>query len=195
MAVAVAHDPHLERAQGQLEGAADCKLNEVVSFHRFREKLAKQMLKCDPRDGNWAGDENFRVATQQQMRDRTPSRSCSRSPATRSSNSTVTLAGSATGDHLPAGNKRLCDNLTKLTQHGLSLVELPKRAHKVCVVCGRNCCHLSKNCGVGVQKPPSGEERSHASVIGTMLSFAALQEVTTRCLVPRGKIVSSQAMR
>lgn len=158
MAVVVAYDIYRECAEGRLEGLADCKLAKTVSFHRFREKLAKQMLKYDPRHRNYPGDEYFRVSTQQRIRDRTPPRSRSRSPANGSGNRTViSSSSSVTSQQIKTADQRLCGDLTKITEHGLSLVKLPKRAHKVCVVCGKNCYHKCKKCGVALHKPPSGE--------------------------------------
>lgn len=43
----------------------DRKVKNLIGFHRFNEKLAKQQLQCDPRNRRCAGDKICRVATQQ----------------------------------------------------------------------------------------------------------------------------------
>ena len=55
MAVVVAYDMYLEVAEGNLNPA--WKIANPVSFHRFREKLAIQMLEYDPRQRKYLGDE------------------------------------------------------------------------------------------------------------------------------------------
>jgi len=41
------------------------KVERPASFHRFCEKLARQMLNCDPTQRKHPGDEKFRVSTRQ----------------------------------------------------------------------------------------------------------------------------------
>ena len=64
MAVVVAYDIYKECCDGLMR-AGEWKIEKPVSFHLFREKLAKQMLRYNPRDRKYVGDERFRTSTQQ----------------------------------------------------------------------------------------------------------------------------------
>jgi len=62
LAVVTACDMYLECAEGNLN--EEWKTNPV-DFHRFREKLGMQMMRYDPRNRQYIGEEKFRVCTQQ----------------------------------------------------------------------------------------------------------------------------------
>lgn len=160
MVAVVACDIHLECCEGTLNDG--WKIDKPVSFHRFREKLAKQQLRCDPRDRKYAGDEFFRVSTQQPIRRRSPSRS-----PTRSTDASVATTGSSsvTSEQLKNADSRLCGDLTKFIHHGNSIRKIQKRAHRVCAVCGKPAYHICTLCkdnkhkdGVPLHKPPTSPD-------------------------------------
>ena len=62
LAVTVAYDIYKECADGLMR-AGEWKLDSCVSFHRFREKLAFQMLEYNPKNLKYPGDERFRAVT------------------------------------------------------------------------------------------------------------------------------------
>ena len=130
------------------------KLDKVVSFHRFRKKLAKQMLQYDPKDLKYPGDERFRAVTaihksrrtKRKLKDiysrtgSTPARSTaanSRSPA-----SSVISRESIK----KAFGKRLCGDLCPLIDHLSSIKPTRNRNPKICVVCGKPSYNLCMKC-------------------------------------------------
>jgi hypothetical protein len=77
---------YLECCEGKMR-AGEWTINKPVSFHRFREKLATQMLQYDPKDRKYPGDGHFRVSTQQHKA-RRPASSTSLSSASRTTDAT-----------------------------------------------------------------------------------------------------------
>ena len=69
MAVVVAYDMYLECCEGLMR-AGEWKVETPVDFHRFREKLATQMLLYSPQQRKYPGDEYFRSCTQESKRKR-----------------------------------------------------------------------------------------------------------------------------
>ena len=128
---------YLECAEGKLNPA--WRVDKPVSFHRFREKLAIQMLEYDPRKRKYLGDERFRVSTSQHKERRAITR-----PPLSSSRSTTSASSSSSGaisreDLRAASATRLCGNLTPFCEHIRELKRIPNRNSKVCVVCGKDC--------------------------------------------------------
>jgi len=68
LAVVTACDMCIECAEGKLDPQWSPK--HPVDFHRFQEKLAMQMLHCDPRKRLHKGDEKFCVSIQQNQAQR-----------------------------------------------------------------------------------------------------------------------------
>lgn len=132
-----------------------------MSFHRFREKLARQQLAHDPRNRCHPGDEFFRVSAQQPIGRRPPSRS--RSPArSNGSNTSVATQSTVSSEQLDSVSGRLCGDLSPFIAHGLSTKKMQKRAHRVCAVCGKPARHICAPCkdhkhkdGVPLHKPPT----------------------------------------
>ena len=168
MAVVVAYDMYLECCEGKLQ-AGDWKVNKPVDFHRFREKLATQMLKYTPADRKYPGDEYFCVCTQQTRKKRRapPNRS-----DTLSSGSIHTCASAASllrEDFLAKHvTNRLCGDLTVLCDHLKSIKALPNKQKKICVVCGRLAYHVCMKCkgpdgkaGVGMHPQPAKEGKGN----------------------------------
>ena len=138
----------------------DWKVETPVSFHRFREKLAIQMLTYSPKNRNYVGDERFRASTSQHKARRPPR-------PTDLSNSAATRASSASTNVTPqsikeASRKRLCGDLCPLVDHMSSIHPIPNRNSKVCVVCGKYCYHVCMKCtgpdgkkGVAIHASPN----------------------------------------
>jgi len=141
LAIVTAYDVYLECAEGGVN--LDWKLKNTVSFHRFREKLAFQMLQYDPRKREYPGDEKFRVSTQQNQTQRRRTTSPSRS-STWSVQSTS--SGVSEGNLLEtSASTRLYGFLDNLIGHQESIGKFPGHNDRVCVVCGER---TVKFCGV-----------------------------------------------
>ena len=61
LAIVVAYDIYRECCTGKLDRTWSA---QPVDFHRFRERLAVQMLQYSPKQRLYPGDEKFRVSTQ-----------------------------------------------------------------------------------------------------------------------------------
>ena len=167
MAVVVAYDIYLECCDGLMR-AGEWRQRNPVSFHLFREKLAKQMLLYNPKDRKYPGDERFRASTSQHKQRRPPlhtdlSNSASSGDSTMSS---VTQASIK-----EASRKRLCGDLCPLIEHLSSIQQIPNRNSKVCVVCGKDCYHVCMKCvgddgrkGVAMHCAPILTGRGHAGI-------------------------------
>ena len=147
MAVVIAYDIYKECAEGLMR-AGEWKLNKIVSFHRFREKLATQMLAYDPKDLKYPGDERFRAVTSIHKSRRTKrkleedfSRTGSSSRTTASNRSVVSKETIK-----KESGKRLCGDLCPLIDHLESIKPTRNRNPKVCVVCGKPCYHMCTKC-------------------------------------------------
>ncbi|KAL3936788.1 MAG: hypothetical protein SGARI_002405 [Bacillariaceae sp.] len=166
MAVVVAYDIYLECCEGKMR-AGEWKVERPVSFHRFREKLAMQMLQYTPENRRYPGDEHFRVCTQQNRKKRGPNRSLSLSSG---SVRTCTSAASLSRSDFLAKHisHRLCGDLTKLSAHLRSIKPLPNKQKKICVVCGKHAYHVCMLCvgpdnkkGVAMHPQPAKEGKGN----------------------------------
>lgn len=150
IAVVVAYDMYLECCEGKMR-AGEWKTERPVDFHRFREKLAKQMLLYTPKDRKYPGDEQFRVSTRQH-KDRRP-------PAGLSSGRSITSLRSETNQPgasgLPIKKKdfqsieamsRHCGDLTPLYPHVEHCISIRNGGKKTCVVCGEQAYHVCMAC-------------------------------------------------
>ena len=75
LAVVVAYDIYLELASGNV--TSEWKVDKPVSFHRFREKLALQMLSYTPTTMKYPGDEKARAVTKKPKAKRSNHLPCS----------------------------------------------------------------------------------------------------------------------
>ena len=152
LGIATAYDMHIECAEGNLN--PDWKLDKPVDFHRFREKLGMQMLKYDPRERMYPGDEKFRVSTQQNQAQRrrttSPSRSSSPDKSIRSTSSGVCE------DDLSSNTdaSRLCGFLDPLIEHIESVKRFPGTNGRVCVVCGARTAKCCGKCDKAMHMSP-----------------------------------------
>ena len=142
MAVVIAYDIYLECCEGHMR-AGEWKQEKPCSFHRFREKLATQMLEYNPRERKYLGDERFRASTSQH-KSRRPPLPTELSHSGSSSDSTMT---SVTSESIKkASGRRLCGDLCPLIDHMSSIRPVPNRNSKVCVVCGKDAYHVCTKC-------------------------------------------------
>jgi len=137
MAVTVSHDMHLEVCEGNLDPAL--KVEKPVTFFRWREKLAKQMLHCSPKNHMHPGDDKFRCCTKQPSFYR---HSPSPAPPRRSlqlnlssSDDVSTICSVATRDQVEAASERLCGDLSSLEQHEAAMISF--KSHRPCESCGK----------------------------------------------------------
>jgi len=144
MAIAVAYDICREVCEGNLDPAF--KVDKPVSFFRFREKLAKQMLHYSPKHRKYPGDNNFRCATQQPSRRRTPPPAPTRRSLLQSSSSddASTLCSIATRDQVEAASDRLCGDLDTFEKHEASMTKI--QSYRSCIICGKSACWCCNKC-------------------------------------------------
>lgn len=62
MALAVAYDMYKEVAEGELDPT--WKITNVLPYHKFHDKLSKQLLNWDPLNQDYPGDKEMRRVTQ-----------------------------------------------------------------------------------------------------------------------------------
>jgi len=120
MSIIVAYDMYLEVARG------DCgilyKLDKPMSFYKFRERLATQMLAYDPTRGNYPGENAMRWKTQQNIARRSEKISerdkCTEKQFVKAKKSS---------------SNRLCGSLSLYAEHADKFERVDKR---VCAFCG-----------------------------------------------------------
>ena len=155
----IAYDVYRECAEGDLD--KDWKLDKVVDFYRFREKLASQQLTYDPSNRHYPGDSKLRVATQQHKSRRplVPGELPPRSPATPATGnrSVASCSSSSTSgvsaDDVKEAGKRLCGDFSNLMSHYHSLTKFPGDNTRVCAVCGKRSTYYCSLCGATVHHP------------------------------------------
>ena len=144
MAIVVAYDMYLECTEGNLESS--WKIDKPVTFHRFREKLAKKMLQYSPKNRKYLGDDKFRASTQQ-PKERRPASAASVASSLSDSRSTEKSMTSITKDDLSAAEgRRLCGDLSAFCEHVESIQRIPNRNSKCCVVCGKDTYWVCMKC-------------------------------------------------
>jgi len=136
MAVTVAYDMCVEVCEGKLDPAL--KVERPVTFFRWREKLAKQMLHYSPTHGKHAGDTKFRCSTQKKATKRSsspPPRRTLNLASSSSNDDNSTIASVATRDQVEANSSRLCGDLSSFEKHEHSMVQF--KSHRSCEICGK----------------------------------------------------------
>ena len=141
MAVVVAYNIYLECCAGAL--TPGWKTN-TVSFYRFREILAAQMLHCLPTDRKYPGDEVMRACTQQNQKKRQLTMSSSSIPSTASAQCKTSTG--VNREHQQAAEPRLCGFLDDLLLHEQSIVPLKNKSHHVCHCCGHPAYYICTAC-------------------------------------------------
>jgi len=131
MTVTIAYDIYLELCEGHLGN--EYKIDKPVTFFRFREKLAKQMLHYSPKHRKYPGDDKFRCSTKQTMTQR--KRVVPRTLMTATSSDDTTVTSAATRDQVEAASDRLCGDLEALEMHDAALQKI--KSYRACVICGK----------------------------------------------------------
>ncbi|MGL5935918.1 MAG: hypothetical protein ACRCZI_09890 [Cetobacterium sp.] len=153
MAIVIAYDIYLECSEGKLDPTwklvdPQGKPNPV-SFHVFRETLARQMLAYNPANKKYLGDELFRATTVQTKAKR------ARSPVPPPQEGVIvsTEAG-ITEDalNLTSTKLRLCGFLGDVTEHFDSCQTMDDCKKLTCVYCGKLSYQFCNLCGVAVHK-------------------------------------------
>lgn len=129
LGIVVAYNMYKECCQGRLK--TEWKIQKPMSFYRFCEKLAKQILNYSPKNRNYPGDEKFRVSTQQHKARWVIHQSFSMG-------STMTSSSQLTKSDFDKHKNRLCGDLTPLYAHMQQCIPIQNKGHKKCVVCGEH---------------------------------------------------------
>ena len=156
LAIVTAYDMYLECAEGKLN--PEWKVNKPVDFHRFREKLGMQMLKYDPRERRYPGDERFRACTQQNQAQRRRTSSPARSIQSTSSGVCEDDLSSTTDS-----STRLCGFLDEVIQHMESCKRFPGTNGRLCVVCGVRTAKFCSKCGKAMHTSPPEHANTQVS--------------------------------
>jgi len=139
MAITVAYDIYKEVCEGLLDPSY--KIDKPVTFFRFREKLAKQMLHYSPKHKRYSGDDKFRCSTQvpvAKRRSPSPRRSLTLNGSSSEDTSTLgTTTSCATRDEIESQSSRLCGDLSMFEKHERSMVQF--KSYRSCVICGHSC--------------------------------------------------------
>jgi hypothetical protein len=154
--IVVAYDMYLECTEGLLDEG--WKVDKPVSFHVFRETLARQMLAYDPKHKKYLGDDKFRANTVQ------PKSKRARSPlppvAANDGRITITDAG-ITESALKSSKQRLCGFLGAVTEHFNACQGMEDKSKKLtCVYCGKLTYQKCTLCNVAVHKFPQEDGQS-----------------------------------
>ena len=164
LAVVVAYDIYLECCEGAMDNSWQVK--KPVDFYTFREKLAKQMIQCNPTDRKYPGDEKFRVSTQQPKKRRFANVTRQLNPSDASveaESSGSSTTSKLTRGHFTKNTKRLCGDLTFLYRHVKS-VKPTDSSGCICVVCGKRCYQVCTACGEAMHRF-STKERTQREVV------------------------------
>lgn len=133
-AVAIAFDIYKELAEGSYN--PEWKMQPVEYFD-FREQLARQMLKYDPKLPNYPGDEKFRTFTQQHKDRRPPDRASTDGSVSTMPSSNRPATTSVTAEHLEQHAGRICGDLDKFSAHWAATKRYPTDKKLTCAVCGK----------------------------------------------------------
>jgi hypothetical protein len=132
----VAYDMYLESSEGMLDVAWRVAKKDRMSFSQFQLRLSEQMLRYDPRNNLYAGDNKFRRSTQLHKIKRKGSKDFS---AEEFPETGVTLT------KLRAAGKRIC-TMTEDTQKNFDTI-IKKTNAGSCEVCGLPTYWMCMTCG------------------------------------------------
>jgi len=134
LAVVVAYDMYLECCTGNLVPAWK---TAPVTFYRFREVLAKQMLTYSPTKREYPGDERMRACTQQSKKKRVTSTTSVNTALSSVSSSEYTTDSGINSSSLDSAGSRLCGFLDDLLEHERGMKTIENKGHQVCRCCGK----------------------------------------------------------
>jgi hypothetical protein len=144
MGVIAAYDMYLECSKGKLDEARMVAKKDRMSFSQFQLRLSEQMLKYDPSNGLYAGNNKFRRTTQLHKMRRKGSEdfSVEEFPETGVTFTNLRAAGNricATMEHA----QKHFDTIIKKTNAGpCEVCGLP--TYWTCMTCGKYMCLLNK---------------------------------------------------
>src|SRR5210317_1896359 len=156
MVVVVAYDMYRKAASGSL--GAELKVDKVMDFHRFRDRLSGQMLTYSPTKRVYPGDSQFRVSTKQSEKRRLNSearfakKKGKLSATTVASGGTFALSTREYKEALESG--RLCTNLAQLSKHLKSFGPNSTKGGVNCHWCGEKAYTVCGECGVALHNFP-----------------------------------------
>jgi hypothetical protein len=145
MGVIAAYEMYLECSEGMLDAAWMVTKKDRMRFSQFRLKLLEQMLRYDPCNDLYAGDNKFRRTTQMhKMRRKGRSKDFS---AEEFPETGVTLT------NLRAAGKRICATMEHAQKHFDTIIKKTNAGpcevcglptYWMCVTCGKYMCLLNK---------------------------------------------------
>lgn len=155
MAIVVAYDMYLECSEGKLDNDWELLDNKgkhsPVSFHVFRETLARQMLQYNPKHKKYLGDDKFRANTVVSKNKR--ARSPLPPPPQEDGTIACTDAGITPAALKRHGSRRLCGFLGDVTEHFEACQTMEDKSKKLtCVYCGKLTYQKCTLCNVAVHK-------------------------------------------
>ena len=127
MGVIAAYDMYVECCEGMLDKTWQVNNKDRMTFLQFHLKLTEQMLRYDPRDDLYAGDNKFRKSTQMPKNRRRMSKDLS---AEEFLETGVTLVNLMSARRLP----RFCSTIEQVQQHFHAIKK--KTNPSACEVCG-----------------------------------------------------------
>ena len=127
MGVCAAYDMYVECCEGVLDGTWKVDKKNRMTFSQFRLRLTEQMLRYDPRDDLYAGDNKFRRSTQLHKHRRRTSQDLSGEEFPETG---VTLTNLRAARRLP----RFCSTIEQVQQHFDAIQK--KTNPSPCEVCG-----------------------------------------------------------
>ena len=126
---ATAYDIYKECCTGSVSN--DWQLSTPLDFHRFRERLAVQMLTYSPKELKYPGDEKFWMST------RVPKAKRRKKNQVSSDGSYTTSTGVDKTVLEQGAEGRVCGFLDSLLEHEKSMRRYEKRKHLQCACCGK----------------------------------------------------------
>ena len=165
LAVVVAYDMYREAASGSL--GDEWRVERMMDFHQFRDRLSGQMLNYHPVKRVYPGDAQFRVSTKQDTKRRLHTEARFRRKKGKLSATTVASGGSAalsTQEYKEAlESGRLCTSLGALAEHLKSFVKNPSKCGVNCHWCGEKAYTICGKCGVPLHNfPAKGQQKGAA---------------------------------
>ena len=155
LAIVVAYDIYLECCEGALGSEWRTK---PVTFWHFRESLSRQMLKYNPLECLYPGDEKMRIVTKGNKRKRTYLKTSDK----------LTKEALRSAQAVPEGEsgRRLVSSVNELQSHMEKIVKL--KNSMICQVCGDPCYTICTMCP---GNPPLHNNPRRGEFKGRMCSF------------------------
>lgn len=146
LGIIAAYDIYIECCRGLLDPDWFVEVKKRMKYQQFRMQLAKQMLRYDPSDGHYPGDETFRAFTQKHK----SRRGSSENKGEGGRKQSVRKGDNTTFEKYQAAVEkgRLCMSAEDIASHFTHINRTTNGAP--CVVCGKNSIWKCDKCGVSV---------------------------------------------